>query len=264
MYAFQVCGYSKTGKTTLSRELISSLRNEGYRVASIKDIHAKGFHIDTEGKDTFVHWQAGASPVVARGLDETDFLYNQQMDFLEIMSKISADWLIVEGLNDFPLPKIACGKEESDLNIFVDGRTFAVSGVFSQKHKHFKGFRVFDAMNRSDIHDLVQLIKNKVFPVLPYLDESSCGKCGITCSEMVEALMKGEKSYDECLVQNKPVRLKIGDQDIPLNPFVQKILQNNVLGVVSELRGWDKSKRVIVTIDNEWTPVPHGEREAQK
>src|SRR5207249_4477106 len=56
-------GRSNSGKTTLIERLIPELVQAGYRVATIK--HAgHGFNLDTEGKDSWRHKQAGASTVI--------------------------------------------------------------------------------------------------------------------------------------------------------------------------------------------------------
>lgn len=249
MYAFQVCGYSKSGKTTLIQELIGRLSNEGLRVASIKDIHHKGFQMDKEGTDTAIHKRAGADPVVARGLKETDYLYNHKMDLLEIVVKLSSDWLIVEGFSDFPLPKIVCGMTESDVNHFLDNRTIAISGVYSKKKSAYRGFPVFNPLDPGDMNELIILVKKKVFPHLPYVDDSSCGQCGLTCSTMVEAIIQGEKKVSDCKVKNTSVHLKIGGKDIPLKGFLQNILQNTLTGMISELKGWEKGQRIEILVD---------------
>ena len=56
-------GRSNSGKTTLIERLIAELVKEGYRIATIK--HAgHGFNMDTEGKDSWRHKQAGAQTVI--------------------------------------------------------------------------------------------------------------------------------------------------------------------------------------------------------
>jgi len=56
-------GRSNSGKTTLIERLIAALVRDGYRIATIK--HAgHGFNLDTEGKDSWRHKQAGAGTVI--------------------------------------------------------------------------------------------------------------------------------------------------------------------------------------------------------
>jgi len=249
MYAVQICGYHKSGKTTTVKELVKRLKIANYSVASIKDIHFKGFEIDSPNSDTFIHKQAGADPVVARGEKETDFLYNHKMEFLEIANKISADWLIVEGFNKFPLPKIVCGTTEKDVAAFLDRRTFAIAGVIGSQIDEYHGIPVFNSLNVEQVNQLWELVMNKVFPMLPYVADDCCKLCGLTCFEMIDAIIQGEKSHQDCLINRTNIHLKIGDRKIPMVSFVQNILKNNVLAVVSELEGWEKDKKIEVVIE---------------
>ena len=249
MYAVQVCGYHKSGKTTTVKELIKRLKMAGNSVASIKDIHIEGFQIDPPNSNTYIHKLAGADLVVARGETETDFLYYHKMDFLEIVRKISADWLVVEGFKDFPLPKIVCAKTAAEADELIDRRTFAISGIIANSKQDYHGLPVFNSLNAEQANQLWELAATKVFPILPYVDAACCKLCGLTCSKMVEAIIQGEKSYDDCLINRTKVHLKIADRNIAIVPFVQNILKNNILAVVSELDGWEKDRRIEIVID---------------
>ena len=249
MYAVQICGFHNSGKTTTVKELIKRLKIAGNSVASIKDIHLEGFQIDPPNSNTYIHKLAGADPVIARGETETDFLYYHKMDFLEITRKISADWLVVEGFRDFPLPKIVCAKTAAEANELSDRRTFAISGIIANTKKEYRGLPVFNSLNTEQANQLWELTAKKVFPILPYVDDACCKLCGLTCSKMVEAIIQGEKSYDECLINKSEVHLKIGGRKISIVPFVQNILKNNILAVVTELDGWEKDRRIEIVID---------------
>ena len=54
-----VVGKSNSGKTTLIEKLIPELNKRGYRVATVKH-HNHLLEIDTPGKDSWRHKQAGA------------------------------------------------------------------------------------------------------------------------------------------------------------------------------------------------------------
>ena len=63
MQVFGFAGYSGTGKTTLIERLIPRLIGSGLRVSVIKHAH-HAFDIDTPGKDSHRHREAGASEVL--------------------------------------------------------------------------------------------------------------------------------------------------------------------------------------------------------
>ena len=108
---------------------------------------------------------------------------------------------------------------------------------------------MFDVQSPDQCEQLFSLIKQKTFPLLPYVDDDCCQLCGQTCSQLVEAIVQGEKSYDDCVIKQSKVQLKIGDKEIPIVPFVQKILRNSLLGIVLELSGWEKNKKIEVVIN---------------
>ena len=110
-----ICGYHNSGKTTLIEKLIRWLKNDGYKIATIKNIPKK-FSIDTEGKDTWKHRHAGASVVVASSPDETAFIFKRGMELKEIADILNElvhpDIILVEGHKRERIPKISVGDIE--------------------------------------------------------------------------------------------------------------------------------------------------------
>jgi len=85
--------------------------------------------------------------------------------------------------------------------------------------------------------------------MLPYVDDKCCRLCGLTCGEMVSAIIQGSKSYQDCTIRQTNIHLKIDGREIPIVPFVQNILKNNVLAVVKELNGWEKGSKVEIVVE---------------
>ncbi len=111
-----VVGKHEVGKTTFIENLLPVLVKRGISTAVIKDIHIEGFCIDQEGKDTWRHWKAGASTVVARGLDETDILVKRRMAIEEILPAVEpADLVIAEGFKELHGRKVIVAREAADL-----------------------------------------------------------------------------------------------------------------------------------------------------
>ncbi len=72
--------------------------------------------MDTEGKDTWKHGQAGASIVVASSPDETAFIFKKGMklkEIADILNEIARpDLILVEGHKQEEIPKISVGDIE--------------------------------------------------------------------------------------------------------------------------------------------------------
>jgi molybdopterin-guanine dinucleotide biosynthesis protein B len=106
-------GESNTGKTTLIVKIINRLSKDGFNVASVK-ISNKKISIDSEGKDTWKHAEAGSKLVVFSSENETDFLLKRKISNNEIVDNIKRlgnyDIILVEGANDENIPKIRMGE----------------------------------------------------------------------------------------------------------------------------------------------------------
>lgn len=104
-------GYSGSGKTTLIEQLIPVLIAQGQRVSVIKHAHHR-FDIDTPGKDTWRHRQAGAYEVLAasdqRVVLMRELPQTQAPDVHALIAQLdsAADWVVVEGFKDCDLPKL--------------------------------------------------------------------------------------------------------------------------------------------------------------
>lgn len=63
MRIFGIAGFKNSGKTTLVCDLVAEISRRGFRVATVKHAH-HAFDIDHQGKDSYMHRQAGAREVL--------------------------------------------------------------------------------------------------------------------------------------------------------------------------------------------------------
>lgn len=245
MKVFTVLGLSKSGKTTTIERLIDELKNRGYSVGTVKDIHFEAFTMDTEGKNTWRHRQAGADTVTARGIKETDILYKGKLPIYEILSHYKEDFVILEGVRDAVVPELAaCAEgEEPELSPL----TIAVTGRFANNHSgSYKGLPVINSITNTAA--LADLIEKKVPELLYDMDEECCALCGSNCREFLARVLKDEKDILECALKKPKVSLTVDGAEVPMVPFVERILRNAVLAVVSELKGYKKETPIKVVI----------------
>ena len=105
-----LAGWSGAGKTTLLEKLIPELVQRGLRVSTMKHAHHR-FDLDTPGKDSWVHRQAGATEVLISSENRFALMHELRGDpeppLAELVSKLSpVDLVIVEGFKRGPHPKI--------------------------------------------------------------------------------------------------------------------------------------------------------------
>ncbi|GMV49218.1 molybdopterin-guanine dinucleotide biosynthesis protein B [Nitrospirales bacterium NOB] len=125
-------GRSNSGKTTLIERVIPELVRAGYKVAAVK--HAgHGFDLDTEGKDSWRHKQAGASSVViisksslAMFADVSDHMNVE--DVRERYLDGSYDLILAEGWRSEGYPKIVVVRDQiGEVPVSQDGLLAVVS-----------------------------------------------------------------------------------------------------------------------------------------
>ncbi|MGE8319191.1 MAG: molybdopterin-guanine dinucleotide biosynthesis protein B [Comamonas sp.] len=111
MHVVCFAGYSGSGKTTLIERLIPLLCQRGLRVSVIKHTHHR-FDVDTPGKDTWRHREAGALEVLAASDMRTVLMREntqpREPDVHQLIAQLdaSADWVLVEGFKHSDLPKL--------------------------------------------------------------------------------------------------------------------------------------------------------------
>ena len=160
MKIFTIIGYTNSGKTGTIVEIIKELVNRGYKVNSIKHVHIENFSIDTEGKDSWKHKEAGASITGIRADKETSLIFQKSLDAKELVHFMDCDFLALEGFsNEKYLPKILCSKNMEDLEEKFDESVFAISGVISEEIKQFKDVIAINGL--TNIKQLVDLIEER-------------------------------------------------------------------------------------------------------
>ncbi len=120
MLVISVIGSKKSGKTTTIEALVKGLTKRGYRVATVKHVSEKSFTLDTEGKDTWRHAQAGAQTVVVVAPRELGIIKKVDTSKLSLREVVencrdNTDIVILEGFRSLvehqsTVPKIVAIK----------------------------------------------------------------------------------------------------------------------------------------------------------
>lgn len=109
-----IVGKSGTGKTTLMERLIRELTARGLRVGSIKH-HLHDFELDTPGKDSYRHKQAGAERAMIASPHKIGLVMDVDHDYApdELVSFFSGtDMVLAEGYKGAAGPKIEIFRPE--------------------------------------------------------------------------------------------------------------------------------------------------------
>jgi molybdopterin-guanine dinucleotide biosynthesis protein B len=117
MKIFGFAGWSGSGKTTLVEKLIPRFVQRGLRVSLVKHAH-HNFDVDTPGKDSYRHRQAGASEILVTSSRRWVLMHElrgaQEPSFDEQVKRVSpCDLLLVEGFKFAPIPKLEVWRKET-------------------------------------------------------------------------------------------------------------------------------------------------------
>jgi len=217
MKLFTVIGTSGSGKTTTIEAVVSELRQRGYRVGSVKEIHYEAFAIDpSPGSNTHRHRAAGAGLVTARGLYETDILYPGKLPMKDILWHYKDyDWVALEGVEDIYAPVIVCSADKSFEN------AICTAGKLGAEFPEYPGLPGFNPL------------------------EAAAALCDFLEAEVPDYLACWDPGEPESGVD---ITLTVDGQPIRMVPFVQKILRNALLGVAQELEGYREGARLEVLL----------------
>jgi molybdopterin-guanine dinucleotide biosynthesis protein B len=167
-----VAGLKKSGKTTVIENLVSELSSRGFSVGTIKKIHIPEFTIDTKGKDTYRHKQAGAKFVISLAPREVAMIkpHYGNRDFTEIEELIpkDTDFLICEELNEdreeilYIITLSSLDKLDETLSVRAVGKkVIAISGVVSNSAIEHDKYPIINSTTIEGRKKLVELILEK-------------------------------------------------------------------------------------------------------
>jgi molybdopterin-guanine dinucleotide biosynthesis protein B len=212
-----VVGSSNSGKTTAAEALIREMTKRGYTVASAKHIPEPKFTIDTEGKDTWRYAKAGASAVLSVAPNELTAIkkvdttnYSLEQVIAEFPDEV--DIIILEGFKDLvgqnaTIPKLVTAKTVNEITAALERYKNILAFVTPiPDGKVETEIPFINALKETE--KLVELVNNKV-------------------AVLVETKRKREEK----------ITIQINEKFLPLGDFVQDIIRNAVLAMVSSLKG---------------------------
>ncbi|MFZ5776322.1 MAG: molybdopterin-guanine dinucleotide biosynthesis protein B [Thermodesulfobacteriota bacterium] len=205
-------GKPDSGKTTLLEKLIPALRHRGYRVGTIKH-HVHAFEMDTPGKDTWRHRQAGAHTVALSSPDGLGVIREVPRDLAveELVARYygEVDLVITEGYKRLALPKIEVfrqalhaeplpGRDETWVAFASDGPVETALPCFGL----------------DDVSGLADFLIERFIAPAP--------KQGIS--------------------------LVVNGQPVALNRFVESFLRQAITGMTRSLKGCEDPREVLISI----------------
>jgi molybdopterin-guanine dinucleotide biosynthesis protein B len=231
-----VVGSRHSGKTATVEAIVRELTGRGYRVATAKHIHDPDFTLDTEGRDTWRHTKAGACVTIAVAAKELATIRKVNTAELSLNDitkdcEENIDVIVTEGFRgllaqDLTVPKVVTIKNKNE----IDEATQAFKPILA-----FAG----------EIHG-AEKYKSKI-PILNIAKES--GKLTEIIGKRIAPIIAKRRETTES------TSIEINGKALPLNPYVQKVTRNVIIGILSTLKGAEitgnENIKIEVTKPNE-------------
>ena len=240
MKAIGIVGFKNSGKTALTISIARLLKKKGHRVAVIKHSNEPVNHGDTDTG----RFMKEISQVAIITPENSEIIFGDSRNLKEIISYFSAEFLIIEGFKNLKFfPKIICLRKEDKKEELDDGLAlFAVGIDNSLKEKKFIDYLITD---KKDLEKIVEQVEQKGF-ILP---DMNCGKCGYQgCYGLAIETVKETASQKKCIYFQNIISIYINKKRVYLNPFMSKLYQNMLYGMLSPLKGADSLENACIEI----------------
>jgi molybdopterin-guanine dinucleotide biosynthesis protein B len=223
MRAIAVVGYKKSGKTTLALELARELKKLGHSVTLAKHSH-HGF--DEKAETDTARFREQADMVMGFSPGGSFVSWPGERSLADLLPLVDTDFLVLEGGKTLGLmPRIIIAPDEATADDLDPELALAAYGDAA----------LDSVLSTRDIQGLARIAAKAGF-LLPGLN---CGGCGReNCRGLAVDIVAGEASVDDCKALHGGLRITVGGKPLPLNPFVERILQSGIKGMLSELKGF--------------------------
>ena len=206
-----IVGKSNSGKTTLIEKLIPELTKRGYRVATIKH-HTHALEIDTPGKDSWRHKQAGAHTTFISTPHALGMVHSVDKDMTpdEIRDRFidDADLVLAEGFKMLSVPKVEV----------------------------FRSSVHVEPLSAGD-ENLLAIASDSELDI-------GAPRCGLDDSKQLVDIIEQQVIN----TTGPDIIVRVDGVRIPLKPFIHDFMRNALQGMLRALKDCDDAKRVEITL----------------
>ena len=193
-------GWHDSGKTTLVKQVVTELKNLGYRVAVIKSSNDSGIQFDTPGTDTFMHKEAGAESVML----------------------VAPDQMVLQTKNSGLSLRTLAHRYFPDVDIVI-GEGFKTA----KKIPKIEVFRNLDQRLRDEVQGVIAVATNL---------EGIAGNYVFGLDEAAEIALFIEKRFITRKNGREMTVLLVNGNKIPIKDYIQEVLAGTVHGFVKTLK----------------------------
>ena len=159
------------------------------------------------------------------------------------------DYLIIKGRCLVNCPNILTAASTEDIDKGRDDLTMVISGTFAEQFilpAEYDGLPIINAFTL--IEELVDFLEENVPDRMPNYPADCCTACGSDCRGLTRRILSGEANREACILRGGDVQVLIGGEEIPLVPFVKRLVKNVTTSVIKELDGYKEHGEIVIKI----------------
>lgn len=159
------------------------------------------------------------------------------------------DYLIIKGRCLVNCPNILTATSTEDIDKGRDDLTMVISGTFAEQFilpAEYDGLPIINAFTL--IEELVDFLEENVPDRMPNYPADCCTACGSDCRGLTKRILAGEANREVCILRGGDVQVLIGGEEIPLVPFVKRLVKNVTTSVIKELDGYKEHGEIVIKI----------------
>lgn len=223
MFAVNLVGFKKSGKTALALDLAAQFTRRGVKAAAAKFTHHPGLDRGRTDSDRLL---AAYGQCAALAGGEAQVAWNSRRYLLDLLPLLDCEVLVVEGGKSLGwLPRIILPRtpeEAADLSPELALGSFGPVEV--------------PGLARLDSPAVVAEAVLAGGFALPGLDCATCGRPD--CRALAADIVAGRAAVRDCKARRADIRITSNGAELALSPFVADILAGGILGMLSTLKGY--------------------------
>ena len=91
-------------------------------------------------------------------------------------------------------------------------------------------------------------IYRRIFDFLPQKTEEECGRCGMDCRRMAEAILRGDRREDECFYAPGRIEITVDGRQLKVGKFPAEMIEGSLRGLLSSMKGYREDSDILIRI----------------
>ena len=91
-------------------------------------------------------------------------------------------------------------------------------------------------------------IYRDTFHLLPQKTEEECGRCGMDCRRMAEAILRGDRREEECFYAPGRIEITVDGKPLKVGKFPAEMIEGSLRGLLSSMKGYREDSDILIRI----------------